>query len=216
MQGVNQCDFSGIHMLEAIRSICLERGGDLYLMKVQNHVQRLMETTGFYDEMGADHFLTEDDAIGYLFYKMLDPAICVYECNVRAFAECKNLPKRTYPLEIPLHTDIPPDTIADISAQELRLKLLNGDTPPIVIDVREPREFKQGHIPQAQLIPLPTLVQNTPDLTTDREIIVVCRGGRRSARAAYMLQNNGYQNVRILRGGILAWEAAGLLEAVDT
>ena len=215
MQGVNQCDFSGIHMLEAIRNTCQERGGDLFLMKLQPPVERVMRLTGFYNELGDPHFLSEDQAIGFLFHKTLDPAICIYECQVRAFEECQNLPKYTYPDEISLHTDIPTDGIPDISPKELRQMLINGESPPLVIDVREPREFKQGHIPQAKLIPLPKLVKDTPDLFNNGEIILVCRRGRRSARAAYLLQNKGYQNVRILRGGILAWEAAGMLEAIE-
>jgi rhodanese-related sulfurtransferase len=52
-------------------------------------------------------------------------------------------------------------------------------------------------------------------LAQDNEMVVVCRGGRRSTRATYFLQNKGYKNVRVLRGGMLAWEQAGLLEAVD-
>ncbi len=215
MQGVNQCDFSGIHMLEAVRHLCQDRGGDLYFMKIQDPVDRVMRLTGFYDKLGVDHILTEDQAIEQLFYKTLDPAVCIYECPVRAFAECQNLPKHSYPQEIPLLADISPDNMPDISPHELRLKLINGELPPLIIDVREPREFKQGHIPQAQLIPLPKLVIDTPDLSNNGEIILVCRSGRRSARAAYVLQNKGYQNVCVLRGGILAWQAAGLLEAVE-
>ena len=216
MQGVNQCDFSGIHMLETIRRTCKERGGDLFLMKVQKPVAYFMKSIGFYDELGADHFLGEDEAIDYLFHKILDPAVCIYECNVRAFKECQNLPKRTYPLEIPLHTDLPPDrVIADVAPQELRQLLLNRSNPPLVVDVREPREFNQGHVPGAQLIPLPKMLSDTVDLPVDREIVLVCGSGRRSARAAYALQNKGYEHVRILRGGILAWEAAGMLEAIE-
>jgi SulP family sulfate permease len=175
-----------------------------------------MQSTGFCDRLGPDHFLMEDLAIGYLFYKMLDPAICIYECDVRAFQECQNLPKRTYPIDIPLHTDIPPDSIASISAQTLQERLRNGDTPPLVIDVREPREFKQGHIPYSQLVPLPKLLSETLDLPLpfDHDIVLVCRSGRRSTRAAYVLQNKGYRNVCILQGGILGWETAGYLEAV--
>ena len=195
--------------------LCREQGGDLFLMKVQQPVFEFMESTGFYDRLGIDHFLMEDYVIGHLFQKILDPAICIYECHVRVFKECQNLPKQTYPADIPLHTDIPPDTIANISPQELREKLVNGDTRPLVIDVREPREFKRGHIPQAQLIPLPKILSDIPDLPNNREIVVVCRGGRRSTRATYMLQNKGYQNVRVLQGGMLAWESAQLLEAVD-
>jgi SulP family sulfate permease len=215
MQGVNQCDFSGIHMLEAILRLCQERGGDLFLMKIQQPVLEFMRSTGFYSRLGADHFLAEDDSIEYLFQKVLDPAICIYECHMRAFKECQNLPKQTYSVDIPLHTDIPPETIANISPQELHQKLINGDTSTLVIDVREPREFKQGHIPEAQLIPLPKILSDTLDLPNNREIILVCRSGRRSTRATHLLQTKGYQNVRMLQGGMLAWEAARLLEAID-
>jgi SulP family sulfate permease len=184
-------------------------------MKVQQPVHELMKSTGFYDQLGPDHFLGEEEAVPYLFYKVLDPATCIYECEVRAFAECQNLPKRTYPVELPLHTEIPPGSIAEITPQELRQEFLNGDTPPLVIDVRESREFKQGHIPQAQLTPLPQILSNASDLPCEREIILVCRTGRRSTKAALMLQSNGCHNLRILRGGMLAWQSAGFLEAID-
>jgi SulP family sulfate permease len=219
MEGVNQCDFSGIHALEAIRRLCQERGGDLFFMKVQKPVLEVMKTTDFYKKLGPDHFLAEDEAIGHLFYKVIDPAICIYECSVRAFGECQNLPKRTFVLDgIPLYTSAPPpDSIAGIVPEELWQKLRYGPSlvSPLIIDVREPREFRQGHIPQARLMPLPQILANAKDLPYDREIILVCRGGRRSARAAYALQQKGYNKVSILRGGMLAWETAGFLEAID-
>ncbi len=215
MHGCNHCDISGIHMLEALRRLCRERGGDLYLMKVQKPVYTLMESTGFCNQLGQDHFLTEDQAIEYLFYKVLDPAICIYECDVRAFKECQNLPKRTSSQIIPLPAFVTPNGVADISPQELWQQLMHSQDPPVVIDVREPREFQQGHIPQAQLIPLPKLVTEKPDLPCDREIVLVCRSGRRSQRAAHLLNQKDCSKVRVLRGGMLAWEAAKLLEAID-
>lgn len=215
MQGVNQTDFSGIHMLETLRHMCQERGGDLFLMKVQEPVLALMKSTGFYHQLGPDHFLDEDQAISYLFHKVIDPAVCIYECNVRAFLECQNLPKRIYPIELPPPADIVPTGIPDISPEELWKGLRQGDNQKLVVDVREPREFKQGHIPQAQLMPLPKILANGSELASNRDIVLVCRSGRRSTRAAQMLQCRGYRNVRILRGGMLAWEAAGLLEAID-
>lgn len=215
MQGVNHCDFSGIHMLEALRRNCLERGGDLYLMKVQPPVLAFMRSTGFYGHLGANHFLSEDQAIGYLFHKILDPAICIYECQVRAFQECQNLPKRTYPLEIPLYTDIPSESAPTITPQALWAQLRNGGPPLQIVDVREPREFEQGHVPESKLISLSQLISDNWELPDNSEIVLVCRSGRRSVRAAYVLKQKGYQNIRILQGGILAWEAAGLLEAVD-
>jgi SulP family sulfate permease len=214
MQGVNHCDFSGIHMLEAVQRTCQDRGGNLFLMKVQKPVDALMQSTGFSSHLGSYHFLQEDTAIEFLFHKVLDPAVCIYECNVRAFKECQNLPKRAYPIDIPLLMDVSLANIVDITPQELWHMLRNGGDAPKVIDVREPREFKQSHIPEAQLIPLSKILVETVALEMNSNIVLVCRSGRRSVRAACALQNNGYQHVRILRGGMLAWESARLLVAV--
>jgi SulP family sulfate permease len=215
MQGVNQCDFSGIHMLEMIMRLCRERGGDLYLMKIQKPVDAFMKSVGFYDKLGKDHILGEDEAISYLFHKILDPAICIYECNVRAFKECQNLPKQHHSFDLPLYTGMLNGTVPEISAQDLRQKLRSRTTSPLIVDVREPREFKGGHIPEAQLIPLPDLLSKTTHLNGDREVVFVCRSGRRSRRAAQVLRSQGHTDVSILQGGMLAWEAAHFLEAVD-
>jgi SulP family sulfate permease len=169
MHGVNHCDISGIHMLESLTRTCRDGGGDLFLMKVQGPVYALMESTGFCDQLGRDHFLPEDQAIEYIFHKVLDPAICIYECDVRAFQECQNLPKRSSSQVIPLAPFVPSNGVADIAPQELWQKLIRSEPPPLVIDVREPREFKQGHIPKAQLIPLAELISQKPDLPPDRE-----------------------------------------------
>ena len=215
MHGVNQCDFSGIHMLETIRHTCQDRGGDIFFMKTQSPVLALMKTTGFYAHLGSHHFLGEGEAIGYLFQKVMDPAICIYECNVRAFMECQNLPKQTLYSNISLHTDIPVKEISYILPQQLWQKVHNGDVYR-VIDVREPREFKQGHIPDAASIPLPKIISDEAGLPEeDIEVILVCRSGRRSIRAAQLLQDRGANNVSVLHGGMLGWEEAGLLEAID-
>jgi SulP family sulfate permease len=187
----------------------------VFTVRAHDPVFGLMRSTGFCDYLGTDHFLAEDEAITYLFHNIIDPAICIYECEVRAFKECQNLPKQIYPIEPPFHTDIPTIQIADISPHELWQQLCSSDVPPLVIDVREPREFRRGHIPQAQLSPLPKLLSDTFELPKDHPIVFVCRGGRRSARAVNILHNKGYEDMAVLRGGMLAWEAAGLLEAID-
>ena len=92
---------------------------------------------------------------------------------------------------------------------------LRSETPPHVIDVREPREFNRGHVPGAQSLPLPILLQHVDQIPRDREVVVACRGGRRSTRATAFLREKGYDNVQVLEGGMIAWENAHLLEAVD-
>jgi SulP family sulfate permease len=203
-------------MLENIVRVCRDRGGDVFIVRPNYRVKKLFETTGFYNNLGDSCFLAEDDAISHLFYRVLDPAVCIYECPVRNFKECQNLPKRINIKNIPLLHEIPQDSVIDIIPRELWLQLHNGmDKKPLVVDVREPREFKKGHLPEARLEPLPNILSEDVRFPSDREIVFVCRSGRRSRRAAYALRQMGIFNVAILRGGMLAWEAAGLLEAVD-
>lgn len=214
MRSVNHCDINGVHMLEAIMRTYRDRGGDLYLMRVTEPVMMFMESTGFYDVLGKEHFLPDDDAVTYLFEHILDPAICIYECEVRAFKECQSLPKKMYHHTIPLHTAIPARSITEISAKMLHERLTIQEGLPLVVDVREPREYKQAHIPGSLSMPLSHLLVEMLDLQPGRQVVFVCRSGRRSARAAYMLQQQGVKDVAILKGGILTWENAGYLEAI--
>lgn len=217
MHSVNHCDFSGIHMLESVVKNYRDRGGDVFVVKACSAVRKVMDTTGFDAYLEGDHFLSDDDAIAYLFYHVLDPAICIYECPVRVFKECQNLPKREEVLRIPSVSEIPAGRVITTSAQELwhRLHDSNRNGAPFVVDVREPREFSQGHIPEAHSVPLPHILQEKVKLPNDRQTVLVCRSGRRSLRAAYALQQVGCMNVVILEGGMLSWEAAGLLEAIE-
>lgn len=97
-----------------------------------------------------------------------------------------------------------------VEPQEAVLKMNHEDA--LVLDVREPAEFSQGHIPRARHIPLGELARrlNELDKFRDRPIIVACRSGHRSAGACGILARNGFQNVYNLAGGMIAWEAANL------
>ncbi|MCB9422614.1 MAG: sulfate permease [Ardenticatenaceae bacterium] len=218
MNHVNHCDFSGIHMLEGVVRAFRDRGGDVFFVRINFPVWQLMQSTGFDKWLGADHFLAEDEAIDYLFHRVLDPVICIYECPLRVFKECQNLPKRIDIKGIPREGDVPSEGIFMVSPQAL-WRMIYVDTavpPPYVIDVREPREFKRGHVPTAHSVPLPSILLDTVKLPADRQIVIVCRSSRRSRRAAYVLQQMGVMDVAVLDGGMLAWEATGLLEAVET
>lgn len=217
LHSVNHCDMSGINMLENLMLSLRERGGDLFLVRAHPEVLRRMKSTGFYYRLGTDHFLDEDEAIGHLFTKVLDPSICIYECPVRAFRECQNLPKPEFTVDLPLESIKIIAPLPSIEPRALWQQLRQG--PPLtILDVREPREFEQGHIPTAHLLPLSRLLDRSNGqslaLPHDQTILCICRSGRRSVRAAHHLRTHGYPNVAILRGGILAWEAAGLLEAL--
>ncbi len=227
MHNVNDCDFSGIHMLENVVKTYRDRGGDVFLVRPQYRVKQIFATTDFVKGLlGADHILDKDDAITHIFYHILDPAICIYECPVRVFKECANLPKRVDIAGIPHDHEVIATQLRTIKPRDLwqllhTSALINqhavnglGLKPPLVIDVREPREFRQGHIAEAQSIPLATILSKKVHFPADQQIVLVCRSGRRSRRAAAALQNLGCQNIYILEGGMQAWEAEALLEAV--
>lgn len=212
MHSVQHCDISGIRALESILRLCRSRGGDLYFVRVRSPVLRRMRAMGFDTLLGEGRILDEDRAIDQLFYHVLDPAVCIYECELRVFRECQNLPKRTMPA-IPLMIAAPGGDPALILAAQLWAELRHS-APPLVVDVREPREFRQGHIPGAQSLPLTTIFERPVDLPRNRQIVLVCRSGRRSARAAAILAGQGYADLRVVQGGMLAWGAANLLEAI--
>lgn len=73
-----------------------------------------------------------------------------------------------------------------------------------LIDVRTPMEFRQGHIKGALNIPVDELNRRVDEVARDRTVVVYCRSGARSSRAAAMLQGEGITNVRDL-GPISAW-----------
>ena len=75
----------------------------------------------------------------------------------------------------------------------------------LVLDVREPQEYEIGKIDGSTLIPLGEIPTRFQELPSDKEIVVNCKMGGRSAQACMFLADNGYENVTNLAGGILAW-----------
>lgn len=79
----------------------------------------------------------------------------------------------------------------------------------LLVDVREPNEWHSGHAPRARHIPLGQLADRADELPQGREVMLVCRSGSRSARAAGMLAGRR-PDVANVRGGMAAWAAEGL------
>ena len=77
-----------------------------------------------------------------------------------------------------------------------------------LIDVRQPKEYKEQHIPGAILIPLNELKERLQELTPDLPTIVYCRSGARSKAGCQILRNNNFPDVLNLTGGILQWNGA--------
>ena len=91
------------------------------------------------------------------------------------------------------------------------VQLLNHDDA-VLLDVREDSEYKDGHIIDARHIPLGKLGERMDELEKFREksIIVSCRSGHRSSSACARLRKNGFETVYNLKGGVMAWQSAGL------
>jgi len=93
--------------------------------------------------------------------------------------------------------------IKELTPEEVAEKLKNGEDVQ-VIDVREPEEWAEGHIPQARLIPLGTLPERLEELDKEKPVIMVCRSGARSHRATEYLTYLGFDAANMV-GGMLAW-----------
>ena len=98
--------------------------------------------------------------------------------------------------------------VSTINALELNERLTNGKRP-IVIDVRQPDEYRTGHIIGAKLTPLNQLSNHMKKLPQSREIVCVCASGNRSGSATRMLVKAGYNAVN-MKGGMLSWRRANL------
>jgi sulfur-carrier protein adenylyltransferase/sulfurtransferase len=96
----------------------------------------------------------------------------------------------------------------EISAVEVKQGAGKKDSP-LLLDVRQPDEFRAGHVTGAKLIPLNELEKRVGELPRDRKIICICRSGSRSGAATRMLAKAGY-DVANMRGGMIAWNQAGL------
>jgi len=99
--------------------------------------------------------------------------------------------------------------INEIEAAELADWVTEAVNPFEVIDVREMNEIHAGTIPDAVAMPLATVPLRLSELDKNTPLVFVCRSGARSAQACAFLQQQGFDNVHNLRGGMFAWASAG-------
>jgi molybdopterin/thiamine biosynthesis adenylyltransferase/rhodanese-related sulfurtransferase len=106
-------------------------------------------------------------------------------------------------------------SIREVSVDETKSQvqgsLADKGPRPVLIDIRERDEYEQGFIPRAEWIPRGFLEMKIEDLVPEREreVILYCAGGNRSALAARSLQELGYNKVSSMAGGFRAWKQAG-------
>ncbi len=99
-------------------------------------------------------------------------------------------------------------SVPSITAEEAHRRLL-AEPVPLVLDVREPWEFAEGHVPGAELIPLGELEARLSEVPHDRPILSICQVGQRSLAAAAFLMSRGYRDVTNVDGGTSAWIERG-------
>ncbi|MCU1319411.1 MAG: beta-lactamase domain protein [Edaphobacter sp.] len=85
---------------------------------------------------------------------------------------------------------------------------LASQNPPLVIDIRTPREWGAKHLSESINLPLNQLQKRMEEVPRNRRIAVHCAGGYRSSIAVSLLNRHGITNLIELAGGIAAWEAA--------
>jgi rhodanese-related sulfurtransferase len=114
-------------------------------------------------------------------------------------AACNTQPAPAGPQSTSLPADIDVATAAS----------LRGREDVVMLDVRTPEEYAEGHIPGVVLIPLAELPNRLAEVPKDKTLVVTCRSGNRSAQAAQLLRQQGYGDVHNMLGGIGAWQEAG-------
>ena len=99
--------------------------------------------------------------------------------------------------------------IKEIDATELKQWLTEKPDQFRIIDVRTPQEIAAGSIPGAVAMPLASVPLRLAELKPDETLVFICRSGQRSGQACQFLQQQGFDEVYNLRGGMIAWAGSG-------
>ncbi|MFD2370116.1 rhodanese-like domain-containing protein [Brevibacillus sp. GCM10020057] len=102
---------------------------------------------------------------------------------------------------------MPVKGLRNLTAEQFRQRV-NQKSGVVLIDVREPHEYKRGYIPTAVNIPLSQLGKRVKEISSKNEVLLYCRSGMRSKQAAKILSKHGFTNMAHLKGGIMTWQGA--------
>ena len=102
-----------------------------------------------------------------------------------------------------LYEQWPPITVNEL------LRVMAGDPCAQVIDVREPQEFACQYVPGSHNLPLSSLQDGKPSLDKQKPIYLLCFTGDRAVSAAHVLESQGFGNLRLVAGGLKAWQVMG-------
>nr|CAX83932.1 Rhodanese domain protein [uncultured bacterium] len=101
--------------------------------------------------------------------------------------------------------------VENITVHDLSTRL-GGEDPPLLVDVRTPREFQAGHVKQAISVPLSELGSRREQIVRKNEgraVAVICQSGNRSVKGSLALKRAGAKKVYNVAGGLSHWQAQG-------
>jgi rhodanese-related sulfurtransferase len=99
--------------------------------------------------------------------------------------------------------------VTPMSQEALLERQAKHDNSLFLLDVRTPQEYAEGHVPGAFNVPHDQLASRLADVPKDKDIVLYCRSGRRTALAADVLAANGYTKLSHLEGDMVAWTQQG-------
>jgi phage shock protein E len=102
--------------------------------------------------------------------------------------------------------------MVEIKANALLDRARSGDESFVIVDVRTPAEFAQGHVPGAINIPVDQVANRLSELAAakNKDVVLYCRSGKRAGQAAEVLKSNGFNKLLHMEGDMPKWEAAKL------
>ena len=100
-----------------------------------------------------------------------------------------------------------PIRVVEVDAKDLMIERRNG-SPPLLLDCREPLEWKQARIPGSLHMPMNTIPSRLAELDKEADIVVICAHGVRSYSVTGFLVENGFA-ARSLQGGLAMWQVQG-------
>jgi glyoxylase-like metal-dependent hydrolase (beta-lactamase superfamily II)/rhodanese-related sulfurtransferase len=109
--------------------------------------------------------------------------------------------------DLPWAQDVPDVDPPRVTVQQAKDLIARAD--PVIVDVREPWEFEEAHLPGAVSVPQADLLTRIDELPADREMLIVCQSGARSRQAARFLSGQGFRAICDLIGGTTQWQESG-------
>lgn len=124
-------------------------------------------------------------------------------CETPLVAECYTFTTEFLGFKtIPLTSNLAP--MKEVTVEDLKRMKENGEDFQL-IDVREDFEYQMSNL-EGDNIPLSGVVIEADKISKDKPVVIMCRSGKRSAMAVMQLEQQGYENLYNLKGGILAWQ----------